>query len=278
MRIGIVSIVVLSFIAGCATQAPTKVFPESAPAQAPATTSGPQSKEPFISRSAVFFPGETQDFALAQKYKYPDVMDGAQLTYRYEPLPNAKIDFFVFAVGRGPQDYILKQGMARIRGEISGATKAGLYADTVFGDESSVTVTAEDGSKLTGARLQLSYTMHGTPSLSAAYMFYKQLYYVELRISAPDSAGADALLKAGNLAADEILPRIHMLSEGDCETLSIDMSSMPNPDQVQKSIDQSLALRQAEGCPPSKRDKPEDFQPKTGEDMLMLSYTLADWQ
>ncbi|MGE5625569.1 MAG: hypothetical protein ACM3ZT_08485 [Bacillota bacterium] len=282
MRAVIVSVCTLLLIAACAAPA-SRTAP---PPPAPPVEDGVQpqaglqeNKTPFISKSAVFFPGESADFELVRKYQYPQAMDGVQLTYGYAPLPAAKIDFFVFAAGRAPQDYALKQGMARIRGEISAATKAGLYSDTAFGDESGVSVVSPDGPKLPGGRLQLAYTAHGIPSVSVAYMFYKQLYFVELRLTAPDSVGVDALTKAGDLAAQEIVPRLHMLSEGGCETIDVDLGDgAADPNSLLKAMSQGVAQREAEGCPPVKEHPPADFEPKPGEGAMLLTYTADDWQ
>lgn len=243
------------------------------PASKPAE---PEGAAAFISHSAIFFPSETASFELSRKYKYPVAADGVQLTYAYAPLPKAEIDFFVVAAGRGPQDEVLKAGMRRIRGEISAATKAGLYADTVLGDETDATATGADGKTLPGRRLQLSYTLHDAKAVSVAYMFYKQLYFVELRITAPTATGSDALLKAGDLIANEVVPRIHILSEGDCEKVTAHVASDADPKAVMAAVEQGIAEREAEGCPPVKH-QPADFQPKQGEDAMQLSYTAADW-
>ena len=242
----------------------------------PAAAAGTDAKQPFITRSAIFFPDTTADLELYQKYAYPDAPNGVQITYRSKTLPDARIDFFVFALGRGPQDQGLKIGDERMRAEIQGVAKAGVYSDLVFNDDADFPVTAADGSKLVGRRLLLTMSDHGWPDVSAGYMFYKQLYLMELRITAPAAAG-DTLRQVGDQAAQQVVPLIHILSEGGCEHLTINWDPNSGPNgllaAMQKASDEHVEV---EGCP-AVTHTPEDFKPKTGEDVLMVNYKPTDW-
>ncbi|HEX7965342.1 MAG TPA: hypothetical protein VF651_06455 [Gammaproteobacteria bacterium] len=245
--------------------------------EAAAAPGGEQkSEKPLITRSAVFFPGETADLELYQKYVYPDAPNGVQMTYRSKALPEARIDFFVFVLGRGSQAQGLKAGDERMRYEIQAATKAGKYEDLKFTDESDFPVTEADGSTLPGRRLLLTMNGDGRPLASAGYMFYKQLYLIEIRIT--DAAKAEDMLRqVGDQAARQVVPLIHILNEGDCQNVTAYVGDNVTPQSLLAAMQDGIKRSEADGCPTHDL-KPADFQPKEGEDVLMLNYKSEDWR
>lgn len=260
MRNGI-SIVFLSFLlVACASTAPKKESPAVA-------------DEPFISRSIVFFPDHVPGFELSEKYKYPDPAAGVQITYRSITLPGARLDFFVYAIGRVSKDEALKEGMNDIRQGIEAAQSHNMYKDVKLGAETDIDVPSGDGSRLTGRKLTLSFLKGSDSNLSAGYMFYKQLYLVELRISAPESSGT-ALGQTGDQAVTEIVQKIHILSEGGCEKMTVHVPEDATKSQVVTAVKDGVKLRIGEGCPPMHHN-PEDWKPADGEDAEIVTYPGA---
>ena len=229
--------------------------------------------KPLITRSFVFFPDSAGDFELYQKYAYPDAPDGVQLTYTAKSLPSAKLDVFVFALGRGPVDDVLQYGDRRMRGEVQAATKAGLYEDLQFTDDTDFPLTMDDGKTLPGKRLRMTLAEHGHKMVSAGYMYYKQLYLVEVRITAPAEAG-DALTQAGDAAARTLVPAIHMQNEGGCQDLTVYWDSK-NPNTLVTAMSKALEQAKSDGCPAAKE---QQTRPKSGEDLMMINYKPEDWQ
>ena len=267
MRIGIsilVASVVTGLLSGCASDA-AKSMPQTPVAK--------EEHKPFVTKTAVFFPDSVGDFDLYQKYAYPDAPDGVQLTYTSKLLPTAKIDFFVFVLGRGPVDESVKRGDQRMRGEVQAATKAGVYEDMQFIDDTDFQVTAADGKQLPGRRLRMTLGEHGRKMVSAGYMFYKQLYLVELRITAPAEAG-DTLTQVGDDAARRIVPLIHMLNEGGCQDLDIAWDGK-DPNGLLQGAQQAMDQAKSDGC--TGVDGPQ-AQPKPDEYVMMLTYKPEDWQ
>ncbi len=257
-------------LAGCATQSPRQA----------AAPTGSADNGPFISRSAVFFPDTAPGFELAAKYKYPDVHEGIQITYRSQDLPAAKLDFFVYVLGRGPEDEAVARGMQDIRQGVDAAQSAGMYKDVKYGDAAAIDAGSGDGRTLHGMKLPLSFivTKDGGRFLSVGYMFYKQLYLVELRISAPDASGA-AVEKVGDQAVATLLPLIRVVSAGACADLTVGVSSqdLQSPNGLLDAVKRASADAAKDNCP-NKHLSDADSSPKPGEHVEMLEYSLSDWQ
>lgn len=254
-----------SILVGCASQAGKP---------AAVAQSAPKEQQPLITHSAVFFPDSTADLELYQKYAYPDAPNGVQMTYRSKALPDARIDFFVFVLGRGPQAAGLKAGDERMRYEIQAATKAGKYDDLQFTDESDFPVVVQDGSTLLGRRLLLTMNSGGRPLVSAGYVFYHQLYLIELRISDSAKVG-DTLKQVGDQAAKQVVPLIHILNEGSCQNVTAYVGDDINPNTLLAAMEEGMKRSEMDGCPP--KVTPADLQPKVGEDVMMISYKASDW-
>ncbi|HEY3643838.1 MAG TPA: hypothetical protein VGM16_00755 [Gammaproteobacteria bacterium] len=239
---------------------------------APQTPADKGPSKPFVTKSVVFFPDSAGDFELYQKYAYPDAPDGVQLTYTSKTLPSAKLDIFVFVLGRGPADDAVKQGDQRMRGEVQAATKAGVYEDLEFTDDTAFPLTTADGGSLPGRRLRMTLGEHGHKLVSAGYMFYKQLYLVEVRITAPVEAG-DILTQVGDAAARTLVPAIHIQNEGGCQDLTVYWDSK-DPNGLIAGLKKGMEQAELDGCVGAKE---QQVQPKTGEDMMTIAYKPEDW-
>lgn len=254
----------LFLLAGCAGQ-PAK------PAQA-AGNSAPSGK-PLITQSRVFFPDTAGDFELFQKYAYPDAPDGVQITYTSKTLPKAKLDIFVFALGRSPVDQAITMGDQRMRGEVQAATKAGLYQNLQFTDDADFQIPVAKGTALPGRRLRMTLIAGGHNMLSAGYMFYKQLYLVEVRITAPAEAG-DTFTQVGDDAARTLVPLIRLQNEGGCQDVTIHWDGK-DPNGLLNAMSKSLEQTESDGCPGPKQLQ---IKPNPGEDMELITYKPEDWQ
>jgi hypothetical protein len=266
---GLLSLILSLTLAGC-------VAPGAQPAPAGASPSGTQL---FISKSAVFFPESAPGFTLASKYQYPDVSAGVQLTYAAATLPQAKLDFFVYAIGRGPQDAALQRGMEDIHLGVDEAQRRGMYSEVVFGTESGIEVPAADGGTLKGRQQPLTFTDKYGSYVSAGYIFYKQLYIIEMRISAPDLLTPEILAKTGDLAVKEIVPLIHVLNKGSCQDVDVAIDTNGPGDfsaRMAAATSKAVAERKAEGCPVD-ADALITAGPKQGEGVFILEYTAANW-
>ena len=264
IRISIFVASVAVLISGCASDSAKSL---------PQTPVDNDDHKPFVTKTAVFFPDSTGDFELYQKYAYPDAPDGVQLTYTSKLLPAATLDFFVFVLGRSPVDEAVKRGDQRMRGEVQAATKAGLYEDLQFVDDTDFQVTAADGKQLPGRRLRMTLDDHGRKMVSAGYMFYKQLYLVELRITAPAEAG-DTLTQVGDDAARRIVPLIHMLNEGGCQNLEVNWDAK-DPNSLLQGMQEAMDQAKSDGC--TGVNGPQS-QPAPDEHVMMLTYKPEDWQ
>jgi len=264
MRKSIPTILALCLLVGCAGR-PAKPSPA-------ASTPAP-SEKPLITQSRVFFPDTVGDFELYQKYVYPDAPDGVQLTYTSKTLPSAKLDIFVFALGRGPADQAVKMGDQRMRGEVQAATKAGLYQNLQFIDDADFQISPADGKPLTGRRLRMTLMDAGHEMVSAGYMFYKQLYLVEVRITALAAAGG-TLTQVGDDAARTLVPLIHLQNQGGCQDITVSWDTK-DPKGLVDALSKSLEQTKSDGCPAPKE---QQTQPGSEEDMEVITYKPEDWQ
>jgi hypothetical protein len=262
-RTAILAAASLLLLAACASDQ-TKPAPKAAAAKG--------TDKPLITRSFVFFPDSAGDFELYQKYAYPDAPDGVQLTYTAKTLPSAKLDIFVFVLGRGPVDQAIQYGDRRMRGEVQAATKAGLYEDLQFTDDTDFPLATDDGKTLPGKRLRMTLAEHGHKMVSAGYMYYKQLYLVEVRITAPAEAG-DAFTQVSDAAARTLVPLIHMQNEGGCQDLTVFWDSK-DPKGLITAMGKALEQAKSDGCPAAKE---EQTQPEAGEDVMTITYKPEDW-
>lgn len=196
-----------------------------------------------------------------------------QLTYNSRTLPTAKLDLFVFVLGRAPVDEAVKRGDERMRGEVQAATKAGVYEDLQFTDDTDFPLSTAEGENLPGRRLRMTLGEHGRKLVSAGYMFYKQLYLVEVRITAPAEAG-DTLTQVGDDAARRIVPLIHIQNEGGCQDLAISWDGK-DPNGLLTGLSKGMEQAKLDGCAGAKG---QQARPNADEDVMTITYKPEDWQ
>ncbi|MGD8379181.1 MAG: hypothetical protein PVI56_06205 [Gammaproteobacteria bacterium] len=261
MRTYSVWIVVALLMAGCAQQ-PTR--------QTESKKTAPQA---FIDRSVIYYPLSGDTFEFAREYTYPNVSSGMQLTYRAAELPDARIDIFVYPIGDVPQDQALARDLNDVRSGVDGMVKRGRYADVKYGDLTEFNVSLKNGSALHGKRLLLAFGLDGSPKTSAAYLAYKQLYLLEMRITVPADSG-DMLENVGDRIASETFRKIHILNEGTCALQGMPIGG--DAAQVRQAFTSWIMHAVEISCVTEL--KPENFQPGKNEGVQILEFQPENWR
>lgn len=226
----------------------------------------------FIDRSVIYYPKSGDNFELVKEHTYSDVSAGIQLTYKADDLPDAKIDIFVYPIGDVSREQALARDVNDVRAGVKGMAERGIYSDVKFGELSDFNPSIEDGKHLRGKRLLLRFVHNGSPMASAAYLAYKQLYLLELRITAPADA-AQALKDVGDSIATEIFPKIHILNEGTCAVLR--MPSGGDSDQIQEALIAGFQHISEISCVTD--FTPDNFKPGENEGLQVLKFQSDDW-
>jgi len=233
-----------------------------------AMASGPALAErAFIERSLLLAPEAVGDFVLANANDYPgDPGSGVGLRYSHPDFPEARIDLFVYPIGRDVRDVAVARGIAEVRTSVEAAVEKGSYSDLVFGEEIDFDLRRVDidgallpapaaagspaGDDLDsqvlrgiaevdqaiepalGRRLDMQLKMGESHQNSRGFMFYRGLYLYKGRISAPPTLlPGESFDRFTNHAMAVLVPAIQVRSTGACHASNI-LLDPDKPDAV----------------------------------------------
>lgn len=301
MRIKIVAIVAMMSLAGCATRPSVS---QSVQTQAPK----PKSEvRPFIERSAIFFPKKSTTFTLANTYQYPNPMLGIALHYAAENALHSRVDIFVFPYGRAPATRALDDGVMIVRNDIEHVQVSGVYSDVKFGSTEDATFVEHRATQLPGnimapqiaipgRKFPITFVMGNKAYSSLAFVFYRYLYFIEVRITLPtdDPVCPESI---GDKLVDEVIQNIRIDNAGSCggPIKAVEPEGQPGtadpvsadgytflvlPNATKNQLEQEMItsfFRVAEGgCSSGTIDNDKE-KPHAGERVLWLKFTKDDW-
>ena len=305
MRFNLVTIAGMMLLTGCATHT---AAPQPAQTQTPKPV---LLEQPFIERSAIFFPEKSATFTLANTHQYDNSMLGVALHYVEANAAASRIDIFVFPYGRAPATRVLDDGVRIIRNEIERVQASGLYTGVKFGSTEDATVVGSRAAQLPGnvmapqitipgRRFPIAFVMDSKTYSSIAYMFYRYLYFIEVRISLPtDSAIRPESI--GEKLTTEVVSHIRIDNAGSCggPIHAVEVKQLPEgqpgtadpvsvdgytflvlPNATKEQLEQEMLtsfFRVNEGGCSSGKIEDDKEKPRAGERVLWLKFTKGDW-
>jgi hypothetical protein len=266
-------------------------------------------QRPLIETSHVIAPERIDDFVLdSTSYNDANKYAGAGFRYALTGHPETRIDIYVYPAGRMDEADALESGMSEFKAGLSQAEKDGYYRDMRVTAESEfplhvseatahATDTNDGGhnslddeqaaivrklleaDRLAGRRLQLELVRlpQETPMLSAGYLFYKQLYFFKVRVSAAkhriESTNFQAL---ADRAARTLVPAIEVANIGGCANAVITIDTNAPPQTVAGTLMAQAAIRQADNCHEDETsiDLPGKSQ---GTRVIDIRFESSDW-
>lgn len=257
---------------------------------------------PFIEISHLIAPGRVGDFVL-EGSSYDDKTKYAGAGFRYA-LPGhqeTRIDVFVYPAGRAPQEQAINSGMVEFKGGIEQAQQAGyikdleFVSDDVFPLEAPAVVAASTAdtpdpaearllaalaaTRVVGKRLQMRDTMvsGGFPMYSNGYLFYKQLYFFKVRVSAARDRIDDAQFQAlADRAARSLVPALEVANVGACANKVIEISPDADADAFAEALVRRTAEIQGENCFENDAEAELDKKSKDA-DVVDIHFDVQDW-
>lgn len=260
----------------------------------------PAPSRPYIETSYVIAPKAVGAFTLTRsKYDPAAKLAGAGFHYALADHPELAIDVFVYPTGRQDPAVALDAGLVAFRRDLASAVTQGTYARLdeldhapfVLGGDAapaSKPANAVDAAlleaiagseRMAGERLRLSLQLSSTgmPLFSNGYLFYKQLYYFKVRVSAAQEGmaqdGFDAL---ADQAARALVPAIQVANVGGCADATIHIDVNNTPDQRAAALVRQATTHMGFNCHGSARDAGIDGQAGTA-DVVEIAYAADDW-
>ncbi|MEG2806280.1 hypothetical protein [Stenotrophomonas sp.] len=270
-----------------------------APGVALAKAKPAEPERAYIETSYVTAPRAVDDFALERNYYDPtNKLAGASFGYRSRVSPQATATVFVYPTGRMEPAEAVDAGMRSLHAELKQAEAAGIYTGLQELDETpfvlnpaapgkgsnavdtAVIAAIAQAGQLNGRRLRLAmhHVANDQPVHSSAYLFYKQLYYVKLRITADQaSMSREAFDTLADRAARRLVPAAQVANIGGCAggTIYVDPSAEPAQGAIQ--LARQMAIVQGYNCHGSASAARVDPD-APGNVVIRIDYDADDWK
>lgn len=253
----------------------------------------------YIETSYVIAPQSVGDFKLERSsYDAADKVAGAGFGYRSSDAPQATATVFVYPAGRMDQAAAVDVGMQALHGELKQAEAAGIYAQVQeLGEEPfpllpaaaprkganevdrAVIQAIANAEQINGKRLRLSmhHVSSNQPLHSSAYLFYKQLYYAKLRISAyQDSMSREAFDTLADRAARSLISAVKVANVGGCASSTMYLASKPTPEQRAVQLATQMATQLGYNCHGTAKEAGVD-PPAPDVSIIEIGYDADDW-
>ena len=275
---------------------------DAAQAEAPKAEAKKEPTRPFIERSLVIAPEQVGKFKLYSMNDYPgDPSSGIQVRYQHEDFPNVRVDLFVYPAGRVDRGPLLDRAMGEMRQSLEYAVEKGSYSNLTIGKtgEFDLRRVDSDGSLLppdakpaaetedldavlaavsnqqdyrVGRQLEARLTMGNEAMDSRGYLFYRGLYLVKGRISAPAiSLPGESFERFTQLAMATLVPAISTRSTGGCfsNEIRVNADDANVSENLAKQLVVAAAREEHEQCaasldetiPPGHRAMPLVYPP-----------------
>lgn len=267
---------------------------------APAKPKAPPARA-YVETSYLVAPKTVGDFALIRsKYDPAAKLAGAGFHYALADQPALVIDVFVYPAGRLDPAKAIADGMVAFRADLAAAVSQGAYTQLrELGDEpfalngdaapspqadndadAAVLAAIAQSERVHGQKLRLD--MHRTstdmPLFSNGYLFYKQLYYFKVRVSAAQERIArDSFDALADQAARALVPAIHVANVGGCADATIHIDVNDTPEQSAVALVRQATTHMGFNCHGSVKDAGIDGQAGTAE-VIEIAYAADDWK
>jgi hypothetical protein len=248
-----------------------------------------KAERPLIERTVIAYPKAIGAYTLdSANFDPKNFSSGLALRYAAADAP-LRLDVYVYPLGRGDREEALAAGMSEIEGAIRELEQKGTYQDVHFGaiteysvpwsdaapvpaagveaadsdaadkdDEAANAILALIGetgppATVSGRRRGLQLVNDGEPLQSLAYLFYRQLYLVKVRASAPLAAGSQPAFEAAvDRAVTTLVPALRIANDGGCGDSQINVPSdgteKQQSDALLRGLGETMARLEREGC------------------------------
>lgn len=276
-------------------------------------TAAAQENLPLITTSYLIAPERVGDFTLENTMFDEQNKDaGAGFRYALPEYGQIRFDVFVYPAGRLPQDQAVDRGMPEFKGGLEAAQSNGLIKDLVIladepfplqtpdaqapaasataaqpadkpADPIGETLAAvADANRLVGRRLRIRDTLVDArgdyPLYSNGYLFYHQLYYFKVRISAGRDMISEAEFEAlADRAARTLVSAIQVVNIGGCANRVIRVNPDANPDAFTGILIQQAALAASENCYPDTQKAKLDEKSAHAR-VVPIHFDASEWK
>ncbi len=262
----------------------------------------PEPQRLFIEKSYLVAPERIDEFVLDDvHYDAGNRYSGARFRYALAGHQETRLDIFVYPAGRMPQATAIESGMAEFKAGIQAAQEAGQYRDVAFlgeidfplDDTKPAAMTPEGTDKKearllaiinsanpVGKRLRMQYTQApGDFAMqSNGYLFYRQLFFFKVRVSAAREriAGADFQALADR-AARTLVTSIEVANLGGCSKKVIEVPKDADAEIFAEILVRRSAEIQGENCFEDIGNAKLDEKSK-GARIVTIEFSPDDWK
>ncbi|SEW19865.1 hypothetical protein SAMN04515660_2917 [Luteibacter sp. 329MFSha] len=163
-------------------------------------------------------PRRLADATLAAVKNYADEGDiaaGVSLRYHIDNADWLIADVFIYPAGEGDNAAMLKRAAEDFRESVAFAERQQIYRNVWWGDESAYTANLAGGRKAEGRFLPIVFDAQQDMLTSRAYLFYRKLYFVKIRLSTAVEA-VDSLAENADRFVASLLDGVDIVSVGNC--------------------------------------------------------------
>jgi hypothetical protein len=232
-----------------------------------------------------------------------DIAAGVSLHYRIDKADWIIADVFVYPAGEGDSAAMLRRAADDFRESVAFAERQQIYRDVWWGDEAAYTASLAGGKKLEGRFLPIVFDAQQDMLTSRAYLFYRKMYFVKIRLSTTVDA-VDSLSESADRFIGSLLDGVDIVSVGSCgrkmDVIAVAPGKSPPPDlkdgvssdgyrvalkstrpgtpdssaQMTKTMELAVKRQLAAGCTTLDYNPPLEDDRRT---VLHLSFGPEDW-
>jgi len=247
-----------------------RTLAQDVPAEPPYAASATLTHRGVVDDTWIIAPKRVPNAALSDMKNYADEGDiaaGISLRYHMDEADWIIADVFIYPAGEGDGAKMLKRAAEDFRESVSYAERQQIYRNVWWGDESAYTATLSGGRKLEGRFIPIVFDAQQDMLTSRAYLFYRKLYFVKIRLSTTVEA-VDSLAERADRFISSLLDNLEIVSVGTCGRKPD--APMPPPSALAAEMKRQLVT----GCTSLDYHAPAESASRA---VLHLSFQPQDW-
>jgi hypothetical protein len=200
-----------------------------------------------------------------------DIAAGVSLRYHMDDADWIIADVFIYPAGEGDGTKMLQRAAEDFRESVAYAERQQIYRNVWWGDESAYTATLSGNKKLEGRFLPIVFDSQQDMLTSRAYLFYRKLYFVKIRLTTTVEA-VDSLAERADRFVSSLLDGLEIASVGTCghKPDALPASSPATPAATAAEMKRQLVT----GCTSLDYRPPAENASRA---VLHLSFQPQDW-
>jgi len=243
----------------------------AAPAVPPLLADASPAHRGVVDDTWILVPKRLPGASLAATKNYADEGDiaaGVSLRYHMDNADWIIADVFIYPAGEGDGAKMLQRAAEDFRESVAYAERQQIYRNVWWGDESAYTTSLAGGKKLEGRFLPIVFDAQQDMLTSRAYLFYRRLYFVKIRLSTTVEA-VDSLADRADGFISNLMSGLEINSVGSC-------GQRNDPATVSPGGGTSAVLKRqlANGCTSLNYQPPGETASRA---VLHLTFQPQDW-